>query len=69
MIAAKLDEDPRPLMEAFRRSMRELEMLAQLLERPRPDKTDEIRGAVGILRDWRENIQRGVLCAASRWPV
>jgi len=56
MIAAKLDEDPRPLMEAFRRSMRELEMLAQLLERPRPDKADEIRGAVGILRDWRENI-------------
>jgi len=28
MIAAKLDEDPRPLMEAFRHSMREMEVLA-----------------------------------------
>jgi len=57
MIAAKWDEDPRPLMEAFRRSIRELEMLANMLERSRPNKAAEIRGAVGMLRDWRQNIQ------------
>ena len=51
-------DDLRIIQDAFVRARFEMERLATILETNRPDKAAEIRGALGTIKEWWDEIKR-----------